>query len=171
MKIRNIMAAMLAISLLFMLAACGGNNNAADSLVGKYAIADIKNDPDGTTLKELETMYKKDGLNLTDHLYLELFEGNGFVLVMFGETEMVGTYTLANGSLILTSGGDVQTASVSGNTITWEYENGAKLIFKIQASSFNWLWVLLIALAVVAIGGGTAFFIIRKKDKSRGKQA
>jgi len=177
MKTRKILTALLAIGLLFTLAACSGNKDAAENLPlsGKYVITDIKDDPDGTTFKELEAMYKEQDLNLTDHLYLEFSAGNSFVLVMFGETEAAGTYTLDNNTLTLTVGEGTQTATMSGSKITWEYENGAKLIFKNQQSGllgiggFNWLWVLLGVFVVAAIGGGGAFIIIRKKEKVKNK--
>jgi len=128
MRNRIILAALLIICLLFMFAACSGEKNTP--LEGKYVIVDITDDPDGVTFADLDAMYKEIGQNLEDYIYLEFLAGSRFKLVMFGEEEKSGAYTQNGGALILTANGERTTAEIAGEKITWEYDNGAKLILE-----------------------------------------
>jgi len=127
-----ILTALLCISLAFTsfaFAACGGGGKDAP-LEGRYVIVEIENDPDGTTLAELGGMYEAMDLELTDHLYMEFYEGNMYKLVLFGKTEAQGKYTRDdNGLTLSTDDGQSSAAAVSGKKITWTYWNGAKLVF------------------------------------------
>ena len=125
MKKRTILAVLLVIGLFCAITACSGS-----SLSGKYVIADVLDDPEGITFAELDSMYKDKGQNVTDHLYLEFQSDNRFKLVLFGEEEAAGSFALSGNELTLMAGGEKSSAAVNGNQIMWEYENGAKLIFK-----------------------------------------
>jgi len=132
MKPRIILTALLCVSLAFTsfaFAACGGGGKDAP-LEGRYVIVDIEDDPEGTTLAELDGMYEAMDLELTDHLYMEFYEGNMYKLVLFGKTEAQGKYTRdGNGLALSTDDGRRSTATVSGKKVTWTFENGAKLVF------------------------------------------
>ena len=128
LKFRMILAAIFAVCLILMLAACSNNS----PLTGKYVIADIADDPDGTTFAQLDEMYKEMELDIADYVYFEFTDTGRFTLVMFGKTEAQGGYRRGGKTLTLTAGGadEVMTAEISGNKITWTYEGGATLIFE-----------------------------------------
>ena len=128
MRTRRVSAVVLIIIMMFMLAACRHDNE--KTLAGKYVIADITDDPDGVTFTEIDAMYKENGLNLEDFIYMEFSEDGQFTLIMFGEEEAYGAYTFKDNTLTLTAGGETLTADVSGEKVTWLYENGAKLVFE-----------------------------------------
>jgi len=125
MKSRNILALLLALCLICTLAACGGS-----SLTGKYVIVDITDDPDGLTLDDLDALYKEIEDNIENYVYMDFHDGKAFTLVLFGEVEASGSYTLKGKDLTLTTEGEAMTAEISGKKITWIYENGAKLVFE-----------------------------------------
>jgi len=125
MKSRNILALLLALCLICTLAACGSS-----SLTGKYVIVDITDDPDGLTLDDLDVLYKEIGDNLEDYVYIEFLDGGKYMLVLFGEVEVSGSYTRKGKVLTLATEGEAMTADISGKKITWTYENGANLVFE-----------------------------------------
>ena len=126
MKTRKLLAVLLVAGMILALSACSGS-----SLSGKYVITDLIDDPEGLTFTDLVDMYKDMNLELADYLYLELRDGDRFTLVMFGEEEAKGTYTKDDDStLTLNAEGKSTNATLSGNTITWTYENGGKLVFE-----------------------------------------
>ena len=162
MKFRNIIAALLAVLLLFSLSACGSEK----PLTGKYVIVSVKDDPGGLTFKDLKAMYKDTERDVTDYLYFEFMAGNRFTLVMFGDQEASGTYTRSGNTLTMTAGEWTTTATVSGNKISWKYETGAKLTFQnsdAPGGIGDWIWIICGALVVIAIGGGVVFIFIKKK--------
>jgi len=124
MKPRRISALLLVICLLCALAACGDA-----PLAGRYVIADIVGDPDGLTFDDLDVLYKEIGDDITDYAYLDLDEGGGFTLVLFGEVEVLGTYSRQGAVLTLTAEGEAMTAEIAGDRITWEYEDGVRIVF------------------------------------------
>ncbi|MCL1809957.1 MAG: hypothetical protein FWG42_09380 [Clostridiales bacterium] len=126
MKTCRILAILLAVCLLFTLAACGSSS----ALSGKYVIVNITDDPDGVTFADLDAMYKEAGENLEDYMYVEFLENSRFALVMFGEVEATGTYARKGKTLTLTEGRETTTAEISGKKVTWTYENSTKLVFK-----------------------------------------
>jgi len=126
MKKRTILALLLIINLLYILTACSSSS----SLSGRYVIADVIDDPEGVTFAALEKNYSDTGINVTDYLYMEFFSGSRFKLIMFGEEEAAGTYTLDGNTLTLTAEGGTTTADVSGKKITWIYSSGGKLVFE-----------------------------------------
>ena len=166
MKIRKILAAVLLICVLTpALAACG------KTLSGRYVIADLTDDPEGTTFAELDEMYKEEDQTITDYLYMEFQSGGGFTLVLFGEEEAKGTYAKSGKTLTLTSGGISADATVKGDKITYTYETGAKLIFQKVPSGLS-------TGAIVGIAAGSAvalgvagfcvyWFAIRKKTAAK----
>ena len=132
MKFRTVFAAMLAVCLILTLAACKNEDKADEPLTGNYVIVDVTDDPDGITFAELDGMYREMELDIQDFVYFSFYEDEWFKLVMFGDTEAEGTYMREGKTLTLTAGGadEVMTAEISGNQITWTYENGAKLVFE-----------------------------------------
>ena len=128
MKPRNIIAVLLAVSLLVTLAACGSEK----PLAGKYVITGISDDPGGLTFADLEAMYKDMELEIADYLYFEFMDGGRFTMVMFGNQEAAGTFVRDGKVLTMTAGEWTTTADISGNKITWTYEDGAKLVFEKQ---------------------------------------
>ena len=124
MKTRNILALLLTAALLFTLAACSDS-----SLSGKYVISDVIDNAEGITFAEMDDMYKNMGLDLSDYLYMEFLTGERFKLVMFGDEEISGRYKQEGNTLTITAEGGTMTAEISGKTITWTYEDGAKLVF------------------------------------------
>ena len=124
MKIRSILALLLTAALLFTLAACSDS-----SLSGKYVISDVIDNAEGITFAEMDDMYKNMGLDLSDYLYMEFLTGERFKLVMFGDEEISGRYTQDGNTLTIAAEGGTMTAEISGKTITWTYEDGAKLVF------------------------------------------
>ena len=119
------LAGLLVMVSLFALAACGKS-----SLSGRYVILDILDDPDGTTFTELDEMYKAEDLILTDFVYMEFLSGGRFVIVLFGEEEAKGTYTRSRKVITFIAEGQTFDAAISGKKITYNYETGAKLVFK-----------------------------------------
>ena len=111
---------------MYPLAACSKQ----PTMDGKYVIVDITDDPDGVTFADLDAMYKEIEGNIEEYLYMEFLEDGKFVIVLFGEEEASGTYSLDGNTLSLTVGGDTTSIDVSGKQVTWTYENGAKLIFE-----------------------------------------
>ena len=134
MKFRNVLTAVLIISLVlvsFAFVACGENKDTSLTLNGKYVIVDIKDDPDGTTIEELDEMYKDMDMDLTDNLYISFSDSSRFKLVLFGKTEAEGTFAQDGDVLALNaSDGRVSKADISGGKVTWVYENGAILVFQ-----------------------------------------
>jgi ABC-type oligopeptide transport system substrate-binding subunit len=128
MKIRNILAVLLIISVFCALTACSSDKDTP--LSGKYGVVDITDDPDGVTFAELDAMYKEIGVEIVDFTYIEFFEDNTYSLVVFGDEEASGTYAKDGNTLMLTTGGVTITAEISGDKITWTYETGAKLVFE-----------------------------------------
>jgi len=140
MKLNRILTVLLVAGLIFAFTSCGdknapraGENAASESIShameGRYVIADITDDPDGTTFAELEAMYREMNLEIANYLYMEFLDGVEFKIVLFGQEETAGTYTRDGDILTLTAGGETTTAAVSGEKIIWTYENGAKLVF------------------------------------------
>ena len=105
MKTRIIIAVSL-IFCLFAVTACSGNSSKA--LTGKYVIADIKDDPEGTTIGELRKMYKNMDADIKDYMYMEFTDSGSYTLVMFGE-KVNGRYTRSENGLTLTSGNETYT--------------------------------------------------------------
>jgi len=126
MKSRKIPALLLALCMIFALAACRGGS----SLTGKYVLVDITDDPDGLTFDDLDVLYKEIGDNIEDYVYMDFHDSKTFTLVLFGETEASGTYAQKGKTLTLTTEGEAMTADITGKKITWTYENGAKLVFE-----------------------------------------
>ena len=130
MKNRVILAALLAICLLFTLTACNKDEK-NEPLTGVYVIADITDDPDGVTLADPKEMYDSMNLNIEDYLYIEFMEEDTFILILFGNEEAFGTYTRSGNDLTLTDRNDEPlTMPLSGGKLTWVYDNGAKLILE-----------------------------------------
>ncbi|MCL1982721.1 MAG: hypothetical protein FWG53_06535 [Clostridiales bacterium] len=125
MNTRKILRALLVVSLLFALAACGSS-----PLSGKYVIVDITDDPDGVTFADLDAMYKGVGESLEEYMYMEFLEGGRFTLVLFGEEAAAGTYARQGKTLTLTAQSETTAAAISGKKVTWTYETGAKLVFE-----------------------------------------
>ena len=170
MKIRNILMPVLLLSiLLFALAACGDAQ-----LSGKYRIADVLDDPEGTTFAELDEMYKADSLNLTDYCYMEFQDGGGFVITLFGGEEARGTYTRNGNILTLTSGGESADAVIDGKNITWTYETGAKLVFRKETRDDLPTGVLIGIIAgsaaLLCTGGFAVWSIVRKRRRNLNRQ-
>ena len=130
MKTRVLLTLLLVVCILCALTSCKNDSN-DEPLTGVYVISDITGDPDGTTIAELKEMYSGMDLNVEDYLYIEFSEGDFFTIIMFGDEEAFGTYTRDGSTLTLTDrNGETVTADISGNKITWVYENGAKLVFE-----------------------------------------
>jgi len=129
---------MLAVCLILTLAACKNEDKTDEPLTGIYVIVDVADDPDGITFAELDGMYREMELDIQDFVYFSFYEDEWFKLVMFGDTEAEGTYTRDGNTLSLAADGanntdgvdGTMTTEISGNRITWTYENGAKLIFE-----------------------------------------
>ena len=124
-KACKIFTVLLLSVLLLALAACGDS-----ALLGKYIITNISDDPDGLTFADLDDMYKEEELIVQDNFYFEFSDNSRFTLVMFGKTEMTGQYEKNGNTLTLIVGEDTDTAEISGKTITWTYETGAKIVFQ-----------------------------------------
>ena len=124
----------LLITCLFTMAAC--SKPTAASAAGKYVLTDVTGDPDGTTFADLAVLYEKMDLNIQDHAWFELTDDGWFTLVLFGEREMSGSFSLDGDILTLDvgdaalDGGGIDTAYLSGKTLKWIYENGATLVFE-----------------------------------------
>ena len=125
MKTRTIFAVLVVVSLLCVLTACGSL-----TLSGRYELVDVTDDPEGLTLANLEEMYTDTGLKAADYFYMEFVDGDRFKLVMFGEEEAKGTFTMNGNVLTLTSEGGTTTADISEKKITWTYFSGGKLVFE-----------------------------------------
>jgi len=135
MKTRLIVIVLLIAALSFSVVACGKknkNNNKNEPLTGRYVICDITDDPDDTSFAEFCAEYSEDGFDCVDYNYFEFSDGNNYVFLLFGEIKTEGTYIRNGNTLTLTASvaGIATTASVSGDIIIWEYDNGAKLIFE-----------------------------------------
>jgi len=128
MKTRFIITILLIGSILCVLSACSGGKD--EPLSGIYVIADITDDPDGTTFEELSGIYKEMNLEIQDQFYFEFLDNARFSLILFGQEEVDGTFTQDGGVLELNAQGTTTTAEISGKKIIWTYEDGAKLIFE-----------------------------------------
>ena len=128
MKIRNVLTALtvfMMLGLVLTLAACSSS-----SLSGRYVIVNILDDPEGTTFAEMKQDYDEINEKITDYFYIEFQKDGRFTLVLFGHEEAQGVYLLDGKTLTLTSGGESVQATLKGGKITYDYETGAKLIFK-----------------------------------------
>jgi len=132
MKTRNILTVLLLCVCIFALAACGNSDPDPDtSLMGRYVIVNILDDPEETTFAELEEMYTDKDENITDYCYIEFKSGDRFTLVMFGDEEAKGTYVRDENTLTFKKSDDSSSsATIEDNKITYTYETGAKLVFE-----------------------------------------
>jgi len=125
MKRRKLSAFIMMIIFLLLLSACSSS-----FLQGRFALTEVKDDPNGITFEEMEMMYKSQGLNPQHYLYMEFTDKGRFALVLFGDEAATGRYTQENNRLTLTSEGGITIAEISGQTITWTNSEGTKFIFR-----------------------------------------
>jgi len=164
MKTRNVFAVLLVSALLLALAACGNDSQPS----GKYLLAGVTGDPDGTTFAELDEMYKAKDERITDYWYMEFLSGGRFTLVLSGETEAGGTYTRDGNVLTLTAAGKSSDAVINGKKITYTYETGAKLIFRKAPEGLSkaaLIWIITGSVALVLIAG-IAVLAVKKRKKA-----
>ena len=125
MKNRKLWFAFLTCYLLLLFVACNDN-----SFGGRYVISAIQDEPNGMNLSELEIMYKEKNLVLQDYCYMEFHENGHYKIMLFGNEEAKGKYTLINDTLTLQYKNSNSTAKVSGQSITWTFSDFSILTFK-----------------------------------------
>jgi len=161
-KIKTLTLLLLIPVLLLSLAACGQ----ATSLVGRYVLSNVYDDPEGTTFAELEEIYAADNLKITDYMYFEFQSDARFTLVLFGDEEANGTYVLDGKTLTLKSAGEQFAAPISGDLITYTYQTGAKLVFKKECVGGLPVGAIIAIIAGSAVVlAGVAFLIVRSARK------
>ena len=132
-RITAVSALMIAaLIIIFSFAACSGGNGGDKraALTGRYAVSEIKGDPDGASLADVEAMYAELGYDINDYLYIEFFENGEYIIVLFGEAD-AGAYEHDGGELTLTSAdGRATKALLNNGAVEWGYDNGALFVFK-----------------------------------------
>ena len=129
MKIRILLMIFLIVSL-FILAACSRDDNTPAEMSGKYVIVEITDDPDEANYADLAEIYREMDLNLEDYMYMEFSDDGEFILILFGEEEVKGTYTRDGKNLTIKANGETVNTILDGKKIVWTYESGANLVFE-----------------------------------------